>query len=272
MARQRPYGWRLLQAMLAAVLGVEGDSVLGPVDVGIVEFEPRHAEDDREVADGCGIELDGLGMVVDLKLDGGSLLVDDAGRGGTSVEKGEVLRWDFGTQRDGVGLRERGVDEVQRCATVDQREGRDRDIVERDGDGGNDVLLGVEAGDRERVSNGCRQDGTLRRARRMVAAQRSALYCCWAGSFFCGTGGATVAIEARPYRGGCFGRRGQYSRPWSALPQYMHRLSLRRRSFSSSESRWVLGWYVLRSGGRALGALLAAGAGARGGGDTGGAA
>ena len=185
------------QAMLAAVLRVEDDSVLGPVDVGIVEFEPRHAEDDREVADGCGIELDGLGMVVDLKLDRGSLLVDGAGRGGTSVEKGEVPRWDFGTQRDGVGLRERGVDEIQRCATVDQRERRDRDIVERDGDGGNKVLLGVEAGDKERVSNGCGRDGTLRRASRMVA-QRSALYCCWADSFFCGTGGATVAMEAKP--------------------------------------------------------------------------
>jgi hypothetical protein len=78
-------GGRLQQAVLAAVVGGEDDSMLGPGNIGVVELEPRHSEDDRVVAEARGTELDGLCVRTDLQLDGGCPLSDGTGQERTPI-------------------------------------------------------------------------------------------------------------------------------------------------------------------------------------------
>lgn len=125
VTRQRLYCGRSLEAMRAAMVGVEDNAVLGPTDRRIMELEPRHTEDDRIVAEARDVELDGLGMRADLELDGKSLVGDDAGRDGTSISHFEVPRLILEPETDGVALSERDINKRRGGAGVDQRGGCD---------------------------------------------------------------------------------------------------------------------------------------------------
>jgi len=65
--------------MLAAVVGAEDHSMLGPGDDRVVELEPGHPEDDWKVAEARGVELDDLGMRADVELDRESFMGDEDG-------------------------------------------------------------------------------------------------------------------------------------------------------------------------------------------------
>ena len=71
--------------MLATMIGAENNSSLRPRDRGIVEGQPRHAEDDRVMAEACNVERDVFHVRSDLKLDRNGCVGDGAGRYGAPI-------------------------------------------------------------------------------------------------------------------------------------------------------------------------------------------
>ena len=98
--------------MLATVVGAKDNPTLGPRDGGIVDGEPRHAEDDWVVTEARDVELDVLYMRTDLELDEAGFLGDGAGQDRTAVNHFEVSRLVLETEADGVGLSKLDIDKA----------------------------------------------------------------------------------------------------------------------------------------------------------------
>jgi hypothetical protein len=145
-------------------------------------------------------------MRVDLKLNGVSLLCNRAGRNRTAVGDYQISRRSRGSERDGVGLSEGGVNKRKRSAGIDHRKGGDRGATRFDGYWKKNRLLGMKTGDRQRwwISSGDESRSTRVRVKRI--AQRWTLYCHWAGAF---PGDSVAAAPgARAGRAGSFGQTG----------------------------------------------------------------
>jgi hypothetical protein len=200
-----------------------------------MELEPGHAEDGRVVAEAGDVELDGLRVGADLESNGSCFLGESTGGDGASVNHLELSWHGFGLQRDVVALGKGNVEERGRGPGVDQRKGRKSDILDHEVNGQNNVFFRIKTKrkDRQRISSGwnIRDTGALRAERE---TQRSALYHDWVGSFPGDSAVARVTSEARAGWGGALASSGHAATEWPAPPQYMHRLFLRRCSFSWS--------------------------------------
>jgi hypothetical protein len=108
------------------MVGAEDNPMLGPRDDGIVEREPRHAEDDWVMTKARDVELNVLCMRADFKLDRDGFVGDGAGRDGASINNLEVSRRSLEPEGNGVGLSEGGIDKGRGRAGIDQRKGWNR--------------------------------------------------------------------------------------------------------------------------------------------------
>ena len=227
---------RLLEAVRAAVVGAKDKAIMRPKDGGIVDLEPGHSEDHGMVTEAHDIELDVFGVRSDLELDRSGVVSDGDG---SSIGEHQVSRLGLETERDRMGLSKGDIDEGTGCARVDHRLCGDRRALRSDIDRENKMfflVFLVFAGERQKVSGRDESRSTLARAR--WGAQRSALYCDWAGPF--PHAFTAVMADACPGRErgmfGRFGRTGQSRTAWLGSAQYMQRFPSRRRCFSSSES------------------------------------
>ena len=206
-----------------------------------MNLEPWDSEDHRVVTEAHDVELDVFGMRSDLELDRSGLESDGDG---TSIGEHQVSRLGLETKRDSMGLSKGDVDEGTGSARVDHRLGGDRRALRSDIDGENEMFFEVFlvfAGERKKISARDESRSTLAKVRR--DAQRSALYCSWAGAFPWSWAAARVAPAGRA--DGRAGRAGQSWTMWPGSPQYMQRLFLRRYSFSSLVSGGRVGRLAL---------------------------
>jgi hypothetical protein len=127
--------------MLATMVGTENNLTLGPRDGGIVEREPRHAEDDRVMTEARSVELNVLCMRASLKLNWGGFVGDGAGGDGTPVDNLKVSRHSLEPEGDGDGLSESDIDKGRWGAGVDQSEGWNRGAGIADSDRQNNIFF-----------------------------------------------------------------------------------------------------------------------------------
>jgi hypothetical protein len=99
--------------MLATVIGTKDNPTLGPRDGGIVDGEPRHAEDDWVVAEARDVELDVLCVRTNLELDREGFLGDGAGQDRAAVNHLEISRLGLEPEADGVGLSKLDIDKAR---------------------------------------------------------------------------------------------------------------------------------------------------------------
>jgi hypothetical protein len=107
-------GW-LLQTVAATVIGAEHESVLGPSDGWVVEFQPRHAKDDRIMAEAGNVELNIFCVVAYLELNWQGFLIDRTGRDWAPVDHLKLSGHGFGLEMNAVTSGERSVDKRGRC-------------------------------------------------------------------------------------------------------------------------------------------------------------
>src|SRR5262245_39386941 len=105
--------------MLAAVVGVEDDTVLGPCDSRVVDLEPGHAENDWIVAEARDAELHVLCVRSDRKTDRESFVRDGARRDRAPIDDFHTSWRIAGTEADVLGLSESKIDKGKRGAAVD---------------------------------------------------------------------------------------------------------------------------------------------------------
>jgi len=131
--------------MFTAIFRAKDNPILGPLNGGIVELEPRHAEDDWIMTEACDVELDAFGMGPDHKLQGDGFLGDGTGRNEAAVCKFKVLWRGLESEVDRVGVSKRRIDEGSGSARVDQRVRWDRGVAGVDSDRQDDIFLGFWA-------------------------------------------------------------------------------------------------------------------------------
>jgi hypothetical protein len=93
------------------MLGAKDNPMLGPQDDGVVELEPRHAEDDWVVTETSNIELNGFRVWANLELDRQSFVGKRTGRDGTSVDDFKFSGHGFGSKWDAMASDKLGIDE-----------------------------------------------------------------------------------------------------------------------------------------------------------------
>ena len=132
---------RLLQAVLATVVGAKDNATLGPRYGGVVEGEPSHTENDMVVAEARNVEQDVLCMRSDLKLDWKGFLNDGAGRNRTPINNLKISRLGLGLEADSVELGKLDIEKARRGARVEQSKGSDHGAVRLDGDRQDNVFF-----------------------------------------------------------------------------------------------------------------------------------